>query len=134
MRGNTKLLSAAWSIRASVGQQSIEAAVWCLPKACRTSIGTGVREAEKDYSSSLVRSFAADAAPIPSLATAASARTAETASSSGRVSFSELTQLYKQLSKFRLSALVVSTAAAGYIAGQPDPSLHLQVVSSFHKN
>lgn len=50
-------------------------------------------------------------------AAAAGARSAGLASTSGRTTLPELLQLYKQLSKFRLSALVVSTAAAGFVAG-----------------
>ncbi len=119
MRGNTKLLSAALAAKAAFGQQTLEAAVLTLPRACRGSAGAGVRQAVKDSTQSLLRSFAADAAPMSPLASAASSRTAQAASSSGRISLAELTQLYKQLSKFRLSALVVSTAAAGYIAGPP---------------
>ncbi len=45
------------------------------------------------------------------------ASSAAIAGSSERLSLATLIQLYKQLSKHRLSALVVSTAAAGYIAG-----------------
>ena len=50
---------------------------------------------------------------------AAGARSAGLASTSGRAATTlpELLHLYKQLSKFRLSALVVSTAAAGFVAG-----------------
>ncbi|CAL8460686.1 g217 [Coccomyxa elongata] len=45
------------------------------------------------------------------------ASSAAIAGTSERLSLATLIQLYKQLSKHRLSALVVSTAAAGYIAG-----------------
>ena len=50
--------------------------------------------------------------------TSSALRSAGTASTSGRASGVELVQIYKQLSKHRLSALVVSTAAAGFIAGK----------------
>ena len=50
--------------------------------------------------------------------TSSALRSAGTASTSGRASGVELVQLYKQLSKHRLSALVVSTAAAGFVAGK----------------
>ena len=56
-------------------------------------------------------------------AAAAGARSAGLASTSGRAATTlpELLHLYKQLSKFRLSALVVSTAAAGFVAGVACP-------------
>ena len=50
--------------------------------------------------------------------TSSALRSAGTASTSGRASGVELVQVYKQLAKHRLSALVVSTAAAGFVAGK----------------
>ncbi len=75
-----------------------------------SAAGQCIRAAEASLTHSV-------ASPAASASASAALRTAGAASTSGRVSGAELLQLYKQLSKHRLSALVVSTAAAGFVAG-----------------
>ena len=94
--GKAALTTAGFSSAPTAAGQCIRAAEASLPHAAAASAGVG--------------------------STSSALRTVGAASTSGRVSAAEVFQLYKQLSKHRLSALVVSTAAAGFVAGAPHVS------------
>ena len=94
-------------IQTSIGEAALSRAGF---GSASSASGQCIRAAEMTLSHS-------GASPVAATSAAAAVRTAGTASTSGRVSGAELLQLYKQLSKHRLSALVVSTAAAGFVAG-----------------
>lgn len=116
MRGLSKLVhsvirdaEAISHVQTSVGEAALTRAGF---SSAPTAAGQCIRAAEASSPHS-----AASSAGVGS--TSSALRTAGAASTSGRVSAAEVFQLYKQLSKHRLSALVVSTAAAGFVAGAP---------------
>ena len=114
MRGLSKLArsvvreaEAASHFQISLGEAAVSRARF---GSASNTAGQCIRAAEATVTHSV-------ASPAASAATSSAFRTAGTASTSGRVSGAEVLQLFKQLSKHRLSALVASTAAAGFVAG-----------------
>ncbi len=104
----------AFGFRAATLHQacSVETAASNIPRALRGLLAESSQQHVTQGCSLFSRYFAASSAHC-SAATAAEVA----GSSREQLSVSVLLKLYKQLSKHRLSALVVSTAAAGYIAG-----------------
>lgn len=106
----------AYGLKAASLQQAciVETAASNIPRALRGSLAESSQQNVTQGCLLIFRSFAASSA----FSSAARLGTAEIAgSSTEQLSLPALIKLYKQLSKHRLSALVVSTAAAGYIAG-----------------
>ena len=132
MRAHQRLLNAATSLAQShaaalAGRDALGAVTdSCLSRATLHCLTGPALQRGRSGVPSCARHFAVAEAAVSTAGGAAAAaalsasRAAGVASTSGRsASLPELVQLYKQLSKFRLSALVVSTAAAGFIAGAP---------------
>ncbi len=90
-----------------------ETAVSSIPRVLRGSLAESSQQNVAPLFQPVFRCFAASSTTSSAMA----ASSAAISGSSERLSMATLIQLYKQLSKHRLSALVVSTAAAGYIAG-----------------
>lgn len=84
-----------------------------LKQAAQESVTSQISYVTSNISSSTSTSFAAGR-----IFSTAAASTPEVALTLARVR--QLAQLYKQLSKAKLSALVVSTTAAGFVAGSGD--------------
>lgn len=111
MRGCGKLVSLTGFGYSTLHQTCIsETAVSSLPRVLRGLLAESSQQNVRQVCQPVFRCFAASS-------TTSSAMAASSAGSAERLSVTTLIQLYKQLSKHRLSALVVSTAAAGYIAG-----------------
>ena len=115
MRGISKVLSSVLRDAEAISRLQISVGEAALSRAGFSSAPSAASQcirAEEALVSGLAR-------PSAAASTSSALRSAGTASTSGRASGVELVQMYKQLSKHRLSALVVSTAAAGFVAGKP---------------
>ncbi len=115
MRGISRVLSSVLRDAEAIGRLQIsvgEAAVSRSGFSSAPSAAAQCIRAEQAVVSGTAGSSAA-------ASTSSTLRSAGTASTSGRASGVALVQVYKQLAKQRLSALVVSTAAAGFVAGKP---------------
>jgi len=117
MRGCSKVFQlTAAVLKVSTPHQTpvFEAAASDIPRALRGSLAQSSQQSVRHLFQSALRSHGASS----TASSAATSATAFVASNTVSLSLPELLRLYKQLSKHRLSALVVSTAAAGYIAGK----------------
>ncbi|CAK0743725.1 hypothetical protein CVIRNUC_001492 [Coccomyxa viridis] len=116
MRGISRVLSSVLRDAEAIGRLQIsigEAAVSRSGFSSAPSAAAQCIRAEQAVVSGTAGSSAA-------ASTSSTLRSAGTASTSGRASGVALVQVYKQLAKHRLSALVVSTAAAGFVAGSDE--------------
>lgn len=105
MRRQLFRLQHAWNVAEAIGNELATCA-----RGTRSGSGT-------------FRSFASqlgDKAATPSGAAAAAAIAEGSSSKSAGHRFRQLMRDYQKLSKARLSALVVATSAAGYVAGSPE--------------